>query len=43
MPEQVDSKAKKFTIQIKFAASIDMSCLEQVLKGKFQCQVSLLF
>ena len=33
LPEQVDSRAKKFTIKIKFAASIDMSCLEQVLKG----------
>ena len=34
LPEQVDSRAKKFTIKIKFAASIDMSCLEQVLKGE---------
>ena len=33
LPEHPDSKARKFTIKIKFAAQIDMSCLEQVLKG----------
>ena len=33
MPETPDSQARTFTIHIKFAAQIDMSCLEQVLKG----------
>ena len=32
--EGTESKARKFTIKIKFAAKIDMSCLEQVLKGE---------
>jgi len=33
LPEQDDSKERMFTIKIKFATQIDMSCLEQVLKG----------
>ena len=33
LPEQEDSKERIFTIKIKFATQIDMSCLEQVLKG----------
>lgn len=33
MPETPDSKARKFKVLIKYAATIDMSCLEQVLKG----------
>lgn len=33
MPETPDSQARTFKIHIKFAAQIDMSCLEQVLKG----------
>lgn len=33
LPEGTESKARKFTIKIKYAAKIDLSCLEQVLKG----------
>lgn len=34
LPEGSDNRERKFVIKIKYAATIDLSCLDQVLNGK---------